>query len=349
MPLTLHIDTERWRAHLDDVVARYPGIVPVIKGNGYGPGLARLAAEAHRLCRDVVAVGSIDEVPVVASEFGGWIVVLQPHHPAVPEPPLDEEVRERIVRVVATPEAAEKSAGSRTPVILEVMTSLRRHGLAHEDLVRAREALDPDQFAGFALHLPLTGGRGRDGADEVAECVGRLRESGLLPATVWVSHVSAAGLDRLRAEHPDVDLRPRIGTELWLGDPQALTVTSTVCDVHKVKRGQRYGYRGRRAPWDGSLVVLAGGTAHGLGLQAPRFVRGLRARIALGAEFGLAELNWSRGPFTIGKRRPMLAEPPHMQVSLVLLPAGVDPPEIGSEVPVQVRKTTARPDRVVDH
>jgi hypothetical protein len=184
---------------------------------------------------------------------------------------------------------------------------------------------------------------------EVGERIDRLREAGLLPAVVWVSHVSADGLDALRDAHRDARLRPRIGTQLWLGDPDAMTVTSTVCDVHRVRRGERYGYRGRRAPWDGTLVVLAGGTAHGLGLQAPRFVRGLRARIALGAEFGLAELNWARGPFTIGKRRPMLAEPPHMQVSLVLLPAGVEPPAIGSEVPVQVRKTTARPDRVVDH
>jgi alanine racemase len=349
MPLTLHIDTYRWRTHHAGVLARYPGIVPVIKGNGYGVGLARLALEAERLGADTVAVGSIDEVETVAAGFGGRIVVLQPHHPAVPEPALPEPVLGRITRVVATPEAAAKVAGSRTPVILEVMTSLRRHGLELDELVTARTALADHEFAGFAMHLPLAGGRARDATAEVGERIDGLREAGLLPAVVWVSHVSADGLDALRDAHPDARLRPRIGTQLWLGDPDAMTVTSTVCDVHRVRRGERYGYRGRRAPWDGTLVVLAGGTAHGLGLQAPRFVRGLRARIALGAEFGLAELNWARGPFTIGKRRPMLAEPPHMQVSLVLLPAGVEPPAIGSEVPVQVRKTTARPDRVVDH
>jgi alanine racemase len=349
MPLTLHIDTYRWRTHLAGVLARYPGIVPVIKGNGYGVGLARLAQEAERLGTDTVAVGSIDEVATVAAGFGGRIVVLQPHHPAVPEPPLAEPVSGRVVRVVATSEAAVKVAGSGTPVILEAMTSLRRHGLEPDELVTARTALADHEFAGFAMHLPLGGGRARDAAEEVGERLDRLREAGLLPADVWVSHVSADGLDALRDAHPDARLRPRIGTQLWLGDPDAMTVTSTVCDVHRVRRGERYGYRGRRAPWDGTLVVLAGGTAHGLGLQAPRYVRGLRARIALGAEFGLAELNWARGPFTIGKRRPMLAEPPHMQVSLVLLPAGVEPPAIGSEVPVQVRKTTARPDRVVDH
>jgi alanine racemase len=349
MPLTLHIDTDRWRAHHAEVMTRYPGIVPVIKGNGYGPGLSRLAVESERLGVDAVAVGAIDEVPVVAAGFGGRIVVLQPHHPAVPEPPLDDATRDRVVRVVATLEAAEKAAGSRTAVVLEALTSVRRHGMTDDELLQARAALAPGQLAGYALHLPLVGGRGRDAAAEVHERVRLLGAAGALPATIWVSHVSADTLKALRAAYPDVTFRPRIGTELWLGDPPSLTVTSTVCDVHRVKRGQRYGYRGRRAPWDGTLVVLSGGTTHGLGLQAPRFVRGLRARIALGAEFGLAELNWARGPFTIGTRRPMLAEPPHMQVSLVLLPAAVEPPVIGAEVPVQVRKTTARPDRVVDH
>ena len=32
-------------------------------------------------------------------------------------------------------------------------------------------------------------------------------------------------------------IRPRVGTGLWLGDRGALTVTSTVLDVHEVERG----------------------------------------------------------------------------------------------------------------
>src|ERR671921_637296 len=110
----MYVDTERWRRHQESVVSRYPGIVPVIKGNGYGVGLERLAR--------------------VAEDFTGRILVLHPHHPAVPEPPLAEAVQQRVTRVVASVEAARKVGGSRTGVVLELLTSLRRHGVAEEDL-----------------------------------------------------------------------------------------------------------------------------------------------------------------------------------------------------------------------
>ena len=44
---------------------------------------------------------------------------------------------------------------------------------------------------------------------------------------------------------------------------------------------------------------------------------------------------------------PRFAEPPHMQCSLLVLPAGVSPPRIGETVPVRMRLTTAYPDAVV--
>jgi hypothetical protein len=348
MPLTMYVETDRWRRHQESVAARYPGIVPVIKGNGYGVGIDRLAREAAWLRADTVAVGQASEAQQVSTWFPGQILIMHPHHPAIPEPPLADGVEQRVIRVVASVAAAQKMSGSGTRVVLELLSSVRRHGVPADDLQEALEHLDPQQIAGFAMHLPLPGGRTRDPGPEIEQWLTLLRAAGGLPGTVWLSHVSADRLTALRTAHPDVTFRPRIGTELWLGDAGAIQVAATVCDVHRVRRGERYGYRGRRAPWDGHVVVLSGGTAHGLGLEAPRYVRGLRARIALGAQLGLAELNWSRSPYTIGGKRPMLAEPPHMQVSLVLLPAGIEPPSIGAEVPVQVRKTTARADRVVD-
>jgi hypothetical protein len=42
-----------------------------------------------------------------------------------------------------------------------------------------------------------------------------------------------------------------------------------VVDVHPVKRGDRVGYRQRKVGKDGLLVVVSGGTAHGIGLEAP--------------------------------------------------------------------------------
>ena len=65
MTFTLYVDEHRWRAHLRATVAATPGIVPVIKGNGYGLGNERLAAEAALLGVDTVAVGTTDELPAV--------------------------------------------------------------------------------------------------------------------------------------------------------------------------------------------------------------------------------------------------------------------------------------------
>ena len=65
MTFTLYVDEARWRAHLAATVAATPDIVPVIKGNGYGLGNARLAAEAALLGVDTVAVGTVDELPAV--------------------------------------------------------------------------------------------------------------------------------------------------------------------------------------------------------------------------------------------------------------------------------------------
>ena len=55
--VSLRIDVERWRGHLATVAEATPGIVPVAKGNGYGFGLARLAAESARLGADTSPSG----------------------------------------------------------------------------------------------------------------------------------------------------------------------------------------------------------------------------------------------------------------------------------------------------
>ena len=57
MSLVMHVDTAAWRSHQDAVLASDRLTVPVIKGNGYGFGLERLAGKAARLTADVVAVG----------------------------------------------------------------------------------------------------------------------------------------------------------------------------------------------------------------------------------------------------------------------------------------------------
>ncbi|MET0460263.1 MAG: alanine racemase, partial [Ilumatobacteraceae bacterium] len=46
MTLRLTVDTEPWRANVDHVRRHCPGLVPVVKGNGYGFGRAELAVIA---------------------------------------------------------------------------------------------------------------------------------------------------------------------------------------------------------------------------------------------------------------------------------------------------------------
>ena len=66
MSFVLHVDGERWRAGHDRFVAEHPGVVPVIKGNGYGFGRDLLCAEAARLGVPMVAIGTYAEAAVCA-------------------------------------------------------------------------------------------------------------------------------------------------------------------------------------------------------------------------------------------------------------------------------------------
>ncbi len=67
--VVLRLDGPRWREHLQTVSGATPGMVPVIKGNGYGYGLPRLAEESTNLGVDVIAVGTPFEVAVVRERF----------------------------------------------------------------------------------------------------------------------------------------------------------------------------------------------------------------------------------------------------------------------------------------
>ena len=340
MTFTLYVDEPRWRAHLQQVVGSTPGIVPVLKGNGYGLGNARLAQEAGALGVDTVAVGTADEVAEVREHFAGDVLVMAPSYPR----PFDDPSG-RVVQTVAHLETLRAGGGAR--VVIEGLTSMRRHGLAPGDVAEAGAHLSGVRLDGVAFHLPMDRHGGYRPAAEVTEWLRRFAGAGVPTGTAWVSHLTEADLATLRAQFPDTTFRPRIGTRLWLGDRAALQARGTVLDTHPLPRGSRYGYRRRRATRDGHLVVVSGGTAHGVALEAPRTARGAVGRgkaVAVGA---LAAANLSLSPFRWAGRQRWFAEPPHMHVSMLLLPASVDPPAIGTELTCDVRLTTLHPDRVV--
>jgi alanine racemase len=342
---SLHIDAEPWRAHLRQVVERLPDIVPVAKGNGYGFGLTTLAAETETLRCSSLAVGALDEVPLVHDAFRGDVLVLTPWHPAIdPEPAPDD----RLLLTASSPEAVHALSGRPHRAVVELLTSMKRFGLDEDALAAAVPDIRRMSLEGFALHLPIDDGElGR--VDEISSWVTTLRRHQLSTENLWVSHVSDAELATLHRRHPETTFRPRIGTNLWLGRRSSYQARGTVLAVHALRRGQRFGYRQRRAPSEGHVLVVGGGTSHGVAMSAPRAVRGVTARVKLAGEGALEAGGRALSPFHVDGRRRWFAEPPHMQVSMVWLPSGIQPPYVGAEVDVDVRMTTATFDQVVLH
>lgn len=318
----------------------HAGLVPVAKGNGYGFGVGRLARRAGWLGVDMVAVGSYDEVPEVTSRFDGDVLVMTPWRPYRQDVPYDCRVVHTLGRVEDVEALAERQPGAR--VVAEGITAMARHGLTVDEVTAAAGALGSLRLEGFALHLPMSGDR----LDQAEQWCSALESSRLDTSTVFVSHLHDSELATLSQRSPRLTLRPRIGTALWLGDRRALHAVATVLDAHPVSRGQRVGYRQRRMPRDGTLLVVAGGTAHGIGLEAPAAGATLRQRAISLAKGGLDATGFALSPYHVAGRQRWFAEPPHMQVSLLFLPQEVAAPEVGDEVEVDVRFTTTTFDAV---
>src|SRR5659263_74035 len=105
MSLTLHVDGDRWRAHLRSVAEANPGLVPVAKGNGYGFTLGRLARKAQWLHDsglgiDTLAVGTYDELENVAHRFDGDLLVLTPWRPFGVALEVDPALADRVIHTL---------------------------------------------------------------------------------------------------------------------------------------------------------------------------------------------------------------------------------------------------------
>jgi len=155
MTLTLTIDTRAWRDHLTHVHEEFPGLVPVAKGNGYGLGLDVLAREAERLSNDCLAVGTAHEVATVRE--AGWshdVIVLNPWRPfddAATALLDDSRVITVVSRLTDLDELRTAHPGAR--VVVELMTSMRRHGITPQEI--ASVGAGAVGFGGWGLHPPL--------------------------------------------------------------------------------------------------------------------------------------------------------------------------------------------------
>jgi len=350
MSLVLNVDGDAWREHLRRTAEERPGLVPVAKGNGYGLGNHRLARRAAWLGVDTLAVGTYAELDQVAERCESDLLVLTPWRSFLETSLVSAS--ERVIHTVGRLEDLEALAArpGSPRVVLERMTSMRRHGFSAPELREAARlvvssGLRPE---GVAVHLPLPGPDSvRETEEAITDAVAAgLGADGPLGPTLWVSHLSAAEVAGLAATHADLRLRPRVGTDLWLGARDAMRVTARVLDAHTIRRGERYGYRRRRAPRNGTLLVVSGGTGHGIGLEAPTGQSGVRARGTTLARGGLDAAGFVRSPYVVGGKHRFFAEPPHMQASMLFLPAGVTVPAVGDEIPVRVRYTATTFDSV---
>jgi alanine racemase len=354
MPLSLYVDGERWRAQLTKVRDAHPGLVPVLKGNGYGFGLDRLARRAAWLGVDTVAVGMYAEVPTVAEAFGSTVMVLTPWRPFETRATYGRHVVHTVGRLDDLRALCERGAsegGGRPRVVLERLTSMRRHGFSARDLREAAGVVSAAASGGggvavegLAVHLPISKG---SHLTEVNRLMTDIVAAGLPTNRVYVSHLTDTELVTLSQAYPDFEFRPRVGTSLWLGDRGALAVRATVLDVHPVERGDVYGYRSRTAPAAGTILIVSGGTAHGIGLESPTAGVTLKDRAARIAKGGLDAAGFVRSPYTIDGKQRLFAEPPHMQASMLFLSSGAQVPEVGDEVDVRVRLTATTFDETV--
>jgi Alanine racemase, N-terminal domain len=341
--VTLRLDGERWREHLRTVAGATPGIVPVIKGNGYGFGLHQLSEESTKLGADTVAVGIPSEVAVVREAFPGDVVILNPWD-ASSELISDGSVITTVSRLNDLEMLAAR--GDRPRVLVEVLTSMQRHGIRPDDLGRVAALLPGVRFEGWTIHLPLH----TEGRYAEAERLGYAALA-TAPGTLWFSHLPPEETVALArqlggAEAEPVPVRLRVGTRLWLGDKTSRSTTATVLDIHKVKRGDRAGYRQRVCPASGWIVVVAGGTSHGIGMEAPTSAKTVRHRAIAFATGSLAAAGLALSPYTINGKKRWFLEPPHMQSSQVFLPRKERPPQVGQEIPVELRLTTATVDSI---
>ncbi|MCZ4499435.1 MAG: alanine racemase domain protein [Marmoricola sp.] len=352
MSLVLHVEGDRWRVHQAAVAASRPGLVPVLKGNGYGFGLTLLAHQATWLEVDTVAVGTPTEIAPVAAAFAGDLVVLTPWR-AFDAVALEDETAARVIYTVGRLEdlTALLAATPDARILLELTTSMKRHGFTPRGLREAAAAARTAgaRIEGASIHLPLgpSGGNLREADRLMTDLVAAgLADPALGTPTVWVSHLTAVEVEALAAAYPEVTFRQRIGTELWLGDRGALRVTAHVLDTHPVERGETFGYRGRTLPRSGTVLIVSGGTAHGIGLEAPTGESSARARVSTLARGGLDAMGLARSPYTVDGRTRYFAEPPHMQASMLFLPAGATVPAIGDTLDVRVRFTATSFDAV---
>ncbi|HEY0519663.1 MAG TPA: alanine racemase [Ilumatobacteraceae bacterium] len=313
MALRLTVHKAAWESHIDSVAAAVDGLVPVVKGNGYGFGRATLHPLVKGLS-DYVCVGTTYELDHVHDRVTPVVLT-----PSLVPPPTTHSGLPPIMTIGNERDVAALRSW-RGRVIVKLQSSMRRYGTTPTALPALIDAIVGGGLGhvGYALHLPLAG----CDDDRVAEVETWIEH---LDAHVplWLSHLQPDSYAALRARHPDHQFRLRSGTALWHGDKSFLQLHADVVAVNPVAAGERAGYHLTEVPHDGRIVLVSAGTSH-----------------------GVAPLDGGTSPFHFQRNRLAMLEPPHMHTSMLLVPEGAPCPAVGERVDVQRPLITTLVDEV---
>ena len=376
MTFSLTVNATKFRSHLVSVMNNYAqagaNLVPVIKGNGYGFGRRALADEAVRLGCNRIAIGTVWELGKALADFTGEILVLEPFN-SHDQSAVDqwtqhlEHNSDRIIVTVGDVDlTAVRSAGAKN-IYLEGKTSLSRFGILPFDL-QSIENFNDLKVLGLTLHLPIVQSAIKvDAATEISTAFNgaalsqsmtetwnwivlyqELATKFSLPKHVSLSHVSDIQVKSLKnmmqSYNFDLDIEVRVGTKLWLGERSALQATGTVLEIHDISHRQSVGYQQVDSGSNKRLIVVSGGTAHGVAMAAPSNASSLRKKgVAIAEGFSQA-IGKVRSPFSFAGKNLDFVEPPHMQVSMLWSDDMTI--SIGDKLNCNVRNTTTNFDLV---
>jgi alanine racemase len=377
MTFLLKVDAEKFRGHLVSIMNSHATagseLVPVIKGNGYGFGRRLLADEASRLGCNRIAIGTVWELGQALADFSGQILVLEPYNSndisAVAQwrTHLEHNSDRVIVTVSNVDLAAVRSEGAKN-VYLEGKTSLSRFGILHHDMQSITNFSDLNVL-GISLHLPIVQSASKvDATTEISSAFNgatlsqtmtetwnwivlyqELSTKYSLPKHLSLSHITEDQVKSLKkmmqSYNFDLSIEVRVGTKLWLGAPSSLQAAGTVLQIHEITHKQTVGYQQTETGNNKRLIIVSGGTAHGVAMAAPINASSLRKKGVAISEACSQAIGTVRSPFSYKRKNLDFVEPPHMQVSMLW--SNDMSIAVGDELNCNVRNTTSNFDRIL--
>lgn len=333
MTLFLEVKTGAFRNHLNKTLKDYQELVPVIKGNGYGFGLANLAIESKRLKLQIICVGTVFEAIKLEKIFDGKILVLEPFNKKDASSAAAWKILDK--SFIKTISSLDSGFDFKSPFLVEGRTSTNRFGIARESMHQLGE-LDNPNLQGLALHLPIATPK-KSKIEQILFWIEKWEQLSQ-NKNIWLSHISVVELQQLKKVKPEFNFKTRVGTELWLGDKSFISARALVLAV--LNGNNSAGYTQKKLAKNKRLIVVSGGTANGIGLNSDKTIKSFKDRLKVLALALLAAFGKNRAPYLIDKKATYFFEPAHMNVSLLAVSRANNEVKVGDTVELQVRFST---------